>query len=132
MNYKANFVATLLAACLWTAHAAESLVHLEAKGQTVENGKTIDMEFTEVERRSDASIVQVLLRSGGSVSSSLFILRGMCSVARARKELYFRSTRLPAPEGRYIVRFPRDVPSTSEAAPAGEVFSVAQCDRLGS
>ena len=132
MNNKANLVATLLAACLSTAHAVEPLVHLEAKGQTVENGKTIDMEFTEVERRSDASIVQVIFRSGGSVSSSLFILRGMCSVARARGEVYFKSTRLPAPEGRYIVRFPRDAPSASETAPGGEVFSLAQCDRLGS
>lgn len=131
MSYKANLAATLLTACLSTAFAADALVHLETKGENAENGKSIDMEFTEVERRSDTSIVQVIFRSGGSVSSSLFILRGMCSVARARGERYFKSTRLPAPEGRYIVGFPQDAPSAYQAAPSGEVFSVLQCDRLG-
>lgn len=128
---KVSLIAVFLAACLSTAFAAEALIHLAVEGQAVENGTLLAMEFTEVERRPDASIVQVTFRSGGSVSSSMFVLRGICSVARARGELYFQQTRLPAPEGRYIVRFPREAPAASAAAPAGSVFSVAQCALLG-
>lgn len=131
MNFRPSLVPLLLAGCVLGVYAAEPLVHLEAKGEAVENGKTLDMDFTEVERRPDASIVQVNLRSGGSVSSSLFVLRGMCALAKARGEPYFKSSRLPAPAGRYIVRFQQSAPAASDAAPAGDFFSLAQCERLG-
>ena len=124
-------VACLLAGFLHVACADEPLVHFEADPGTMENGKTLDMAFTEVERRPDASIVQVTFRSGGSVPSSLFVLRGMCLIARSRGESYFVSTRLPAPPGRYIVNFQKAVPTASEAVPRGPVFSVSQCGLLG-
>jgi len=62
-------------ALLLLASSAEAseLVSLDANEGPVENGKTLKMEFREVERKGDESKVRVFFHSGGSVSSSMFI-----------------------------------------------------------
>lgn len=131
MTIVRSFLAGLLSVWAVVAGAQQPLVHLDVKGEKAEGGKLLDMEFTEVERRPDASVVQTSFRSGGSVSSSMFILRGTCAIAEARGYPYFKTTRLPAPEGRYIVTLQHTPPDASDAAPAGAVFSVSQCQSLG-
>ncbi len=84
----------LLLTCGPSLVHAGDLVSLSVKGQRVENGKMLEMEFHEVERTPDASIVQVKFVSGGSVSSSLFVVRGQCAVGRARGVRCFQSEEL--------------------------------------
>lgn len=100
------------------------LFHLSAKDVPVENGKVLDIEFHELERRPDGSTVQVTRRSGGSVSSSMFVMRGMCGLARARGARYVVPSRTAAGDegGRYTVAFPEVPPER------GKGFTMAQCE----
>jgi hypothetical protein len=108
-----------------SAHAAEpALVHLEVADVPAENGKMLNMVFDESARDPESSTVQVLRRSGGSVSSSMFILRGACAVARARGKQQFVSEQLAGDPGRFRLTFP-------DVAPArGKGFTLAQCEML--
>ncbi|UUZ47995.1 hypothetical protein LP420_33980 [Massilia sp. B-10] len=72
----------------------------------VENGKVLNMAFQEVSRTETSSSVQITRRSGGSVSSSMFILRGMCGVARARGKQFFVTERVAGESDRLTVNFP--------------------------
>lgn len=83
----------------------DSLVHLEVHDAPAENGKRLNMRFDEVERTADASIVQVTFDSGGSVSSSTFIAKGVCTVLADRHENYVVSTPLDTHGGRYRLTF---------------------------
>lgn len=94
------------------AQESAALVQLEVKDVPVENGKKLEMSFQEIEREADYSIVDVSFVSGGSVSSSMFIMRGMCKVMRARGEKYFQVEEISKPGKRYRVRFPRSMNST--------------------
>ena len=102
-----------------------TLFHLAAKDVRVENGKVLNMEFHEVERKTDSSTVQIARRSGGSVSSSMFILRGMCGLARSRSAQYFIPTRIAGEDTeRYTVTFPQVTPEP------GKGFTMAQCELM--
>lgn len=102
-----------------------ALFHLSAKDVPVENGKVLDMAFQEIERKTDSSTVRIARRSGGSVSSSMFILRGMCGLARSRSAQYFIPTRIAGEESeRYAVTFPPVAPEP------GKGFTMAQCELL--
>jgi len=102
-----------------------TLFHLSVKDVPVENGKVLDMEFHEIERKTDSSTVQIARRSGGSVSSSMFILRGMCGLARSRSARYFVPTRIAGEETeRYTVTFPQVTPEP------GKGFTMAQCELM--
>jgi hypothetical protein len=101
-----------------------TLIHLIAKDQPVENGKVLDIEFHEVDRQAESSTVQIVRRTGGSVSSSMFVLKGMCAIARSRSEQYFMAEKASANDGRFTVTFPR-MPTER-----GKGFSIAQCDLL--
>ena len=107
------------------AHAEETpLIHLIVKDQPVENGKMLDMEFHEVDRQAESSTVQIVRRTGGSVSSSMFVLKGMCAIARSRGEQYFVAEKAGDNNERFAVTFPKAPPER------GKSFSIAQCDLL--
>jgi hypothetical protein len=72
------------------AATATDLVYMEAQGEPAENGKILKMIFRETERNPEQSIAQVTFESGGSVSSSLFVIKGFCKIAKSRKSKYFR------------------------------------------
>ncbi|MGK5010762.1 hypothetical protein [Janthinobacterium sp. MDB2-8] len=90
----------------------------------VENGKILDMEFKEVAREADSSTVRATRRSGGSVSSSMFILRGMCGLARSRGKQHFVTEQLAGESNQYKVTFPETPPDP------GKGFTIAQCELL--
>lgn len=107
------------------AQAADpQLFHLSVKDVPVENGKVLNMEFDEIDRDADSSTVQITRRTGGSVSSPMFVLRGMCGLARSRSEQYFVTERVVGATGRYKVTFPKVPPEL------GKGFTIAQCDLL--
>jgi hypothetical protein len=116
-----------------SAPLAADLVTLSVDGQRVENGKTLRMEFREVERSLDASLVEVKFISGGSVSSSMFILRGQCAVARARGKQFFRAEEVPGRPFTYRVTFPTDLETVdAQRRLSGYgVFSLEECRQLG-
>jgi hypothetical protein len=102
-----------------------TLFHLSVKDTPVENGKVLNMEIQEIERKTDSSTVQIVRRSGGSVSSSMFVLRGMCGLARSRSAQYFIPTRIVGEETeRYSVKFPQVAPEP------GKGFTMAQCELM--
>jgi hypothetical protein len=107
------------------AIADESLlIHLIAKDQPVENGKVLDIEFHEVDREAESSTVQIIRHTGGSVSSSMFVLKGMCAIARSRGEQYFVAEKVVGNNELFTVTFPK--------APTerGKGFSLSQCDLM--
>ena len=120
-------LAAVLAITPLSASAGDpALFHLSVKDVPVENGKVLNMEFHEIERKTESSTVQIVRRSGGSVSSSMFILRGMCGLARSRSAQYFIPTRRAGEETeRYTVTFPQVTPEP------GKGFTMAQCELMG-
>ena len=107
------------------AHAADTaLFHLAVKDVPVENGKILDMEFQETAREPGSSSIVITRRSGGSVSTSMFILRGMCGVARARGKQNFVPVRSAGEVERYTLTFPDEPPSDHKG------FTMMQCDLM--
>jgi len=82
-----------LLACLalpfLAAAATPSLVSFSADGEPGENGKPTKMDFREVSRSADQSKAEVEFHSGGSVSTAMFVMRGFCTIAKARGMRYF-------------------------------------------
>ena len=115
-----------------TPTSAEPALYLLAvQDAPVENGKKLNMSFRELTRETNQSLVEVTRTSGGSVSSSLFIVRGMCGLMRARGEEKFVSEAVPKQSEQYRVTFPK---ATEASEPYGRgqlAFSVAQCSLLG-
>lgn len=105
--------------------APAALFHLAVKNVPAENGKVLTMEFFETARIEASSTVLVKRTSGGSVSSSLFVLRGMCGLARARGKQNFLPEQVAGDPGRYIVTFPDTAP------PKDKGFSMEQCNLIG-
>ena len=109
----------------FAAQAADTpLFHLAVADVPVENGKILNMEFQEVKREAETSTVQITRRSGGSVSSSMFILRGMCGMARARGKQNFVAEQIAGDSNRFTVSFPATPPE------AGKGFTMAQCELM--
>lgn len=104
--------------------AEPTLFHLAVKDVPVENGKVLDMELQELARAPDTSAVLVTRRSGGSVSTSMFIVRGMCGVMRARGKQNFVTERVAGEGERYTVTFPDALHD-----PRGG-FTLAQCELM--
>ena len=139
--FRRSFVATALFVSLagCAGFAPAPLVHLEVHGEPSQNGKVLDMSFDELERDATSSLVQVDFRSGGSVSSSFFEMRGMCAVARAHRAAYFSMERVGTRPSRYRVTFPVRATSDNalpvDAAPAANpssaVVPAALCLLLG-
>lgn len=115
----------LLIAPFASAQAADPpLFHLAVADVPAENGKVLNMEFQEVAREAASSTVQITWRSGGSVSSSMFTLRGMCGLARSRGKQHFVTEQVAGERGRFIVTFPELAPEP------GKGFTMAQCELL--
>lgn len=109
----------------FVVHAADSeLFHLAVADVPVENGKVLNMDFQEVARDAGTSTVQITRRSGGSVSSSMFVLRGMCGLTRSRGKQNFVPEQFAGESNRYTVRFPDAPPER------GKGFTMAQCELL--
>lgn len=131
--------ALLLSFIAGTTAIAADLVNLKVDRAPVENGKALDMEFHELERTEFASIVEVKFRSGGSVSSSLFILRGMCAVARSRGAEYFTTKHIQDDPSLYQVMFERSPPELPASTPSASAsapdepggFALSDCKTLG-
>jgi hypothetical protein len=120
----------ILIACT-PASGADELVHLTVKDAPAANGKTLDMDFKEIERTAGSSIVEVSFASGSSVASSLFVMRGMCAVTRARGEKYFTSERVATGPTRYKVAFPSDpLPAQRNSLGPERVVSLSECALL--
>jgi hypothetical protein len=103
---------------------APPLFHLAVADAPVENGKVLNMQFQEEARTPEASTVLVTRHSGGSVSSSMFVLRGMCGLARARGKQLFAAEPVPGDRSRFTVLFPDTAPAK------GKVFTMAQCELM--
>jgi hypothetical protein len=109
-----------------------NLVHLSVKDEVVENGKKLEIDFRELERTAAGSIAEVTTVSGGSVTSSLFTMRGMCAVTRARGEKFFSTTRIASSPNRYSIVFPQ----SQSAAPdktsnSNRIISLDECQLMG-
>ena len=118
--------------CSWALSvSAAEMVHLVVKGQPAENGKILNMEFREVERTADASIVEVTFISGGSVSSSMFVLKGQCAVARARGKNYFKSQELTDRPNAYRMTFPTQAAGDLETRLKSGIWAASDCKSLG-
>ena len=106
------------------------------------------MEFREIERKVDESIVRVTFSSGGSVSSSMFVLKGSCAIAKSREAKFFRNvseTDGTGDEWVYTIAFatspndpslkipspPMPVLEDEDEAFANGVFSFSDCQLLG-
>ena len=113
---------------LFTPFAAQAsdppLFQLAAADAPVENGKMLNMEFQELKREAETSTVQITRRSGGSVSSSMFVLRGMCGLARLRGKQNFVAEQVAGDSNRFTVSFPATPPE------GGKGFTMAQCELM--
>ena len=120
---KNAFVAMSLAAlasCAQTPSRPEAaLVSLGGEG-----------EFVEVERTESESRVEVRRAPAGSVPSSLYTLRGVCAVLRARGAAYVSSEQLPGPVPTYRLTFPATMPAEAITGRAKRVFTPADCALL--
>ena len=111
--------------------AEPALYSLAVQDAPVENGKKLNMSFRELTRETEQSLVEVTRTSGGSVSTSLFIVRGMCGLMRARGEESFVSEPVPKQSAQYRVTFPKVTEATEPHGRKQLAFSVAQCSLLG-
>jgi hypothetical protein len=114
------------------AQSSADLVRLSARDMRVENGKLPDMTFVEIRRAPNASLVEVTANASGAAPSSMFILKGMCSIAESRGKQYFRVVQMSKKPLRFGVTFPEDA-SPSDARPGSvtdKVFSLAECSLL--
>lgn len=122
----------LLSALLCTgalAQASPPLVRLEVKDAPVENGKRLNATFVELEREAGYSIVEAKVLSGGSVSSSMFVVRGLCAVLRARGEQMVQSQPQGAP-GQLKLTFPSTAAPEDLQGRGKKIFTLQDCDLL--
>lgn len=130
--------------CCSVAHAQKAptleesaMYSLAVHDRPVENGKMLDMSFRELTRETEQSLVEVTRVSGGSVSSSLFIVRGMCGLMRARSKQNFVSEEVPkqidqaAQTEQYRVTFPHLSEAIATPSRKQLAFSAAQCSLFG-
>lgn len=116
------------------AQSSADLVRLSARDMRIDGIKQSDMMFVEIRRAPDASLVEVSSAPGSSgVPSSMFILKGMCSIAESRGKQYFRVVQVSKKPMRFGVTFPEDAGPGDVSQPAGvtdKIFSLAQCSLL--
>jgi hypothetical protein len=102
-----------------------ALFHLSLAEAPPENGKVMSMDFQEIARDAEKSTVQVTGRFRGSVSSSMFAIRGTCGLARARGKQNFAIEQVPGNTELFIVTFPDTPPAPRKG------ITMAQCELLG-
>lgn len=69
--------------------AAAPALHEDAIDQRNPGGKDLRITLREVRREAAVSEIVVAFSSGGSVASSLFIVKGMYAIAKLRGNAYF-------------------------------------------
>lgn len=116
-----------------SAQSSADLVSLSARDMPAEHGKQQEMSFVETRRGPDASLVEVTMPSGPlSVSSAMFILKGLCSIAESRGKPYFRAVQLGHKPLRLGVTFPDEATQqdTRVTRVTDRTFSQAECSLL--
>jgi hypothetical protein len=131
----------MLCACASTPTSAPSsntsvdnanLVRLIYKDDSAQGGDKVLMEFRETERTKAGSVAQVSAEAGGPVTSSLFTMRGMCAITRARGEKFFSTTRIASGPSRYSIVFPQSQSATPDkASNSNRVISLDECQLMG-
>ena len=111
--------------------ASPALVVLDVDDTATAGGKPLKMSVREVQRQPDHSVVEVVFVSGASVPSSLFVLKGMCTVLKSRGERLFRAEQIASAPTTYRVTFPRRASESALRGPEKQVFSDEDCGRLG-
>lgn len=99
-----------LVLCTTVTFAADRLVHRDIN-QVNPGGKDLKITFREVSRDEKTSLVKVTYRSGASVASSMFVVRGFYDIAKARGAKYFVNLKeWDTPDGDhvYLVGFSND------------------------
>jgi len=81
--------ALLLAALARPAMSAAGALYRADVDQRNPGGKDLVMAFEEVARGARTSQVRVVYTSGASVPASMFIMHGICAIARARGSAWF-------------------------------------------
>lgn len=127
--------ACLLGACGATTPpvptGAPELVSFSVADAPVENGKKLNASFRELRREPDHSVVRAAVVSGGSVSSSMFILRGACLVLHARGARYVTVAPEPgASSDTFRLTFPAQA-APEPGGPGKGAFSAGDCRLLG-
>jgi hypothetical protein len=103
-------VLVMLCACTICESRADTLIDREVR-QTNPGGKDLVMRFQEIRRDERTSLAKVAYRSGASVPSSMFVVRGFYDIAKARGLKYFINLKeWNAPDGDhiYLVGFSND------------------------
>jgi hypothetical protein len=117
----------LMLALAGCAHGpSASLVTLQAVNEPNENNKRLNASFREVQRLEHHSLIEVVVDSGGSVSSSLFYGKGFCAVMRARGWARASPTTLGA--GRWQLRN-ADAPPDASLDPVEEAIEAMSPNR---
>lgn len=107
------------------------LVRLSIDEPASAKAKPLKIDFTEIQREPGSSIVEVNLISGASVASSMFILKGMCTVMQSRSEHFFQSKQIEKNPIRYRITFPKKALNTEPRDDAEKIFSVQECQMFG-
>jgi hypothetical protein len=100
----------IVSVSLAAATAADQLIRREVN-QNNPGGKDLVMTFEELRRDEKTSLAKVVHRSGASVASAMFVVRGFYDVSKARGFKYFVNLKeWDAPEGgrMYLVGFSND------------------------
>ena len=122
-----------LSASAVSAQSSADLVRLSSRDMPAEHGQQQEMSFVETRRGADASVVEVTMPSGPlSVSSAMFILKGLCSIAESRGKPYFRAVQLARKPLRLGVTFPDEAvqQDTRVTRVTDRTFSQAECSLL--
>lgn len=88
-------------------------------------------EFVEIERTPEHSIVQVRRAPAGSVPSSMYTLRGVCAVLKARNERFVSSTPVAGSARTYRLTFPASATTQELEGRGKSVASLSDCRALG-
>lgn len=115
------------------AQSSADLVRLSGRDMPAEHGRQQEMSFVEMRRGPDASLVEVTMPSGPlTVSSAMFILKGLCSVAESRGKQYFRAVQLAHKPLRLGVTFPEEAGQQDARVTrvTDRTFSQAECSLL--
>jgi hypothetical protein len=111
--------------------APGKLVRLSIDEPASARAKPLKIDFTEIQREADSSIIEINLISGSSVASSMFILKGMCTVMKSRSERFFQSKQIEKNPIRYRITFPKRALNTAPGDEAEKIFSVQECQMFG-
>ena len=117
----------------------DDLIHVEVHEPATGGGKPLDLRVDEIVRDEQASTIRVTYVSGGSVASSMFVLRAVCAVTRARGATAFHSEAIADQPGRYRVTFPSPAEVPADVAADGnrlgrrgpDVITLEQCALVG-